>query len=160
MESFSFTELKNTIFLQIFSNRMDSIKTGIPALLFTVQTNLVYLAISNLDAAVFQVTSQVKILTTALFMVVLLNKSLRFLQWIALCILCIGVSIIQIQNVKSSKNSDDDQKNAIFGLFCIVLACVLSGLAGVFLKKFSKTQTRSQYGLGTFSLVYSGLSSP
>ncbi|KAL3786636.1 hypothetical protein HJC23_006832 [Cyclotella cryptica] len=36
------------------------------ALLYTIQKNLLYLAISNLDAAVFQVTYQAKILTTAL----------------------------------------------------------------------------------------------
>ncbi|CAF0849525.1 unnamed protein product [Brachionus calyciflorus] len=142
-ESFSFTELKSTINQQIISNRMDSIKTGIPALLFTIQTNLVYLAISNLDAAVFQVTFQLKILTTAIFMVFLLKKSLRFLQWVALLILFAGISIIQIQNVKSSKNSDADQKNALFGLFCVVLACVLSGLAGVYFEKILKNSKTS-----------------
>lgn len=156
-ESFSFTELKNTINQQIINNRMDSIKTGIPALLFTIQTNLVYLAISNLDAAVFQVTFQLKILTTAIFMVLLLKKNLRFVQWMALVVLCFGVSIIQIQNVKSSKNTDSDQKNAIFGLFCVISACVLSGLAGVYFEKILKNSKTSiwvrniQLGLfGTF----------
>jgi UDP-sugar transporter A1/2/3 len=114
---------------QVFKNPFDSIKTGIPAFLFTIQTNLVYLAISNLDAAVFQVTFQIKILTTALFTVVLLNRSLRFSQWISLVILCIGISIIQIQNVTSTQSSNksskdgvdgiDEHKNALYGLVII-----------------------------------------
>ena len=66
METLSLSELKATLTQQILHNRMDSLKTGIPAILFTVQTNLVYLAISNLDAAVFQVTFQIKILTLLL----------------------------------------------------------------------------------------------
>lgn len=138
MESWSFNELKVTIQSQIINNHMDCIKTGIPALLFTIQTNLVYLAISNLDAAVFQVTFQLKILTTALFMVSLLKKSLKFLQWVSLIILTTGVSIIQIQNVKGGNKSNEDSKNALFGLFCVVLACVLSGLAGVYFEKILK----------------------
>jgi UDP-sugar transporter A1/2/3 len=99
-ESFSLAELKSTINTQILRNGMDSIKTGIPALLFTIQNNLIYLAISNLDAAVFQVTFQIKILTTAFFTVALLKRSLKFTQWVALIILTTGVAIIQIQNVK------------------------------------------------------------
>ena len=106
---------------QVFKNPLDSIKTGIPAFLFTIQTNLVYLAISNLDAAVFQVTFQIKILTTALFTVVLLNRSLRCSQWLSLVILCIGISIIQIQNVTSTQSNkssggDSEHKNALYGL--------------------------------------------
>jgi UDP-sugar transporter A1/2/3 len=137
-ESFDFNDFKNAINQQIINNKVDSIKTGVPALLFTIQTNLVYLAISNLDAAVFQVTFQIKILTTALFTVVLLNRSLRFLQWISLIILCAGVSIIQIQNVNGSNSNNDDHKNAIFGLLCVLMACTLSGLAGVYFEKILK----------------------
>lgn len=138
LESSSVAEFKSTINQQILNNRMDSIKTGIPALLFTIQNNLIYLAISNLNAAVFQVTFQIKILTTALFMVTILKRSLRFLQWVSLIILTTGVAIIQIQNVKGTSKTSEDSKNALFGLFCVVMACVLSGLAGVYFEKILK----------------------
>ncbi len=55
-ETFSVRDLCSQISTQIIKNFYDSIKTGIPAFLYTIQNNLVYLAISNLDAAVFQVT--------------------------------------------------------------------------------------------------------
>jgi len=165
LESNSFTELCNQINQQIIKNPFDSIKTGIPAFLFTIQTNLVYLAISNLDAAVFQVTFQIKILTTALFTVILLNRSLRCSQWLSLVLLCIGISIIQIQNVSSQSSSGEDHKNALYGLFCVILACVLSGLAGVYFEKILKNSKVSiwvrniQLGLfGTFFALLTAFS--
>jgi UDP-sugar transporter A1/2/3 len=56
LETFSLTELYKQISQQIFQNFYDSCKTGLPAFLYTIQNNLIYLAISNLDAAVFQVS--------------------------------------------------------------------------------------------------------
>jgi UDP-sugar transporter A1/2/3 len=50
---------------------------------------------SNLDAATYQLLYQLKILTTALFSVILLKKSLNFKQWISLCVLCFGVGLVQ-----------------------------------------------------------------
>jgi UDP-sugar transporter A1/2/3 len=54
-ESMNIKEALQSIDSQIFKNPMDTLKTGVPAFLYTIQTNLVYIAISNLDAAVFQV---------------------------------------------------------------------------------------------------------
>lgn len=141
--SLSLREFIGVFHQQIWNNKMDSVMTGLPAFLYTIQNNLVYLAISNLDAAVFQVTVQIKILTTALFTVIMLNRSLKFTQWIALFVLFVGVSIIQIQNVKSSGSDVDAQKNALFGLVCVILACVLSGLAGVYFEKILKNSKTS-----------------
>ncbi|KAF8077871.1 nucleotide-sugar transporter-domain-containing protein [Lyophyllum atratum] len=75
----------------------DCWKLSIPAILYVVQNNLQYVAASNLDAATFQVTYQMKILTTAAFSVLLLRRKLSPSQWIALLFLAIGVGIVQIQ---------------------------------------------------------------
>ena len=74
----------------------DSWKLAIPASLYVLQNSLQYIAISNLDSATFQVTSQFKILPTALFSVFILKRSLAAPQWVALALLMVGVAIVQI----------------------------------------------------------------
>lgn len=71
----------------------DSWKMAIPAMLYTMQNSLQYIAAGNLDAATFQVTSQLKILTTAVFSVVLLGKLLDTRKWLSLVLLAAGVAI-------------------------------------------------------------------
>ena len=46
------------IYEKIIRQPYDTFKTGIPALLYTLQNNLLFIAISNLDAATFQVISK------------------------------------------------------------------------------------------------------
>jgi solute carrier family 35 (UDP-sugar transporter), member A1/2/3 len=74
---------------------MDTLKLAIPAMAYTIQTFLLYVAIENLDAATFMVTYQLKILTTAFFTVLILKRRLSLWQWISLLILVVGVATVQ-----------------------------------------------------------------
>ena len=69
---------------------------AVPAILYTIQNNFNYLAISNLEAAVFQVSSQLKLLTAAIFTVTFLKKYIAPLQWLSLVILGVGVILVQV----------------------------------------------------------------
>lgn len=91
--------LAHTLTTAIFTN--ESWKLAIPAVIYTLQNNLQYLAVSNLDAATFQVTYQLKILTTAIFSVLLLGRSLSARKWLSLLLLIVGVSIIQVPQAMS-----------------------------------------------------------
>jgi solute carrier family 35 (UDP-sugar transporter), member A1/2/3 len=73
----------------------DSWKLVIPAALYTLQNSLVYVAISNLDAVTFQVTYQLKILTTVVFSILLLGRTITSRQWLSLLLLTAGVAIVQ-----------------------------------------------------------------
>ena len=84
------------LLMQQLLDPIDNLKIFIPSILFVIQSNLIYFSITLLDAATFQVSYQLKILTTAFFSVLLLpNRRYSFIQWFALFILFIGVALVQ-----------------------------------------------------------------
>ncbi|ERT01135.1 hypothetical protein HMPREF1624_02375 [Sporothrix schenckii ATCC 58251] len=68
----------------------------LPAGLYALQTHLVYVAVSNMETVPFQVTYQLKILTTVLFSIVMLQRVITPKQWLALVLLTLGVAIVQV----------------------------------------------------------------
>lgn len=117
----------------------DAVKISVPAILYVIQNNLQYVAISNLEAAVFQVTYQLKIMTTAIFSVFLLRKELIRTQWMALALLFVGVSAVQLsQNASNSSSHSEVEQNPMLGLVAVLLSCCSSGFAGVYFEKLLK----------------------
>ena len=137
---------------EIFSP--DCWKLSIPAILYVVQNSLQFVAISNLPVASFQVTYQMKILTTAAFSVVLLRKKLTSVKWLSLFFLAIGVGIVQIQNsagkghiglgkssataVGSAHEFHVHVMSPLKGFGAVTAACFTSGLAGVYFEMVLK----------------------
>ncbi|XP_065126349.2 UDP-galactose translocator [Paramisgurnus dabryanus] len=123
----------------------DTLKLAVPSLIYTLQNNLQYVAISNLPAATFQVTYQLKILTTALFSVLMLRKSLSKIQWISLVLLFAGVAIVQVDQ-ESGKHKEaltSPNQNYFKGLVSVVISCLSSGFAGVYFEKILKGSSAS-----------------
>lgn len=132
------------LYENIIQQPIDCLKVSVPAFVYVIQNNLLYIAVSNLEAATFQVTYQLKILTTAIFSVVMLRKQLAGLQWVALVILFAGVSIVQLQEAGEKKASDPKvEQNPIKGLVAVCISCVLSGFAGVYFEKILKGTSQS-----------------
>jgi len=179
------TTLTSTLLQDLFSG--DSWKMVIPATLYTLQNSLQFIAASNLDASTMQITYQLKILTTAMFSVILLRRKITLRKWLALCLLAVGVIIVQVplttvNNGPISPSGDEpvgswlpafmtgwlgadsrttaatgltrrsatyqgiylDEKMRIphldstIGLLAVIIACVTSGLAGVYFEKILK----------------------
>uniref|UniRef100_A0A803YJ59 Solute carrier family 35 member A2 n=1 Tax=Meleagris gallopavo TaxID=9103 RepID=A0A803YJ59_MELGA len=120
----------------------DALRLAVPSLIYTLQNNLQYVAISNLPAATFQVTYQLKILTTALFSVLLLGTSLSRLQWFSLALLFAGVALVQTEQPQppppSSDPPQDPPQNYLTGLAAVGASCLSSGFAGVYFERLLK----------------------
>lgn len=122
---------------QVVRQPYDTLKVCIPAMVYILQNNLFYVAASHLDAATFMITSQLKIFTAAIFTVIILKRSLTRTQWFALFILFAGVSMVQLQSSKSDSAGPDGQKPFV-GFIAVVIACCLSGFAGIYFEKILK----------------------
>ena len=129
------------LFEKIFVNWQETLKLLVPAGLYTIQNNLLYVAIGNLPAAVYQVVYNLKILTTAIFSVIMLKRHLVRQQWISLVALIMGVSLIQPTKTKSAVSAEG--QNAIVGMIAVLSACCLSGFAGVYFEKILKGSSTS-----------------
>ena len=103
-----------------------------------IQNNLQFVAASNLDAATFQVSYQMKILTTAAFSVALLRKRLTPGKWFSLFCLALGVGIVQIQSGSGGHKGASHEMQPIAGFMAVTAACFTSGLAGVYFEKVLK----------------------
>jgi len=121
-----------------WNSPVDMAKLCVPSFLYTVQNNLLYLALTNLDAATYQVCYQLKILTTAIFSVVLLKRQFSKTKWMALVILTIGVSVVNLsKGVEETTNTDSH----FLGMLAVFCASCTSGFSGVYFEKILKGST-------------------
>jgi len=137
--------LAKSIKENIIDAPVDALKILIPSMLYLLQNTLLYTALSNLSAPIFQVTYQSKLLTTAVVSVVMLQRRYSPKQWVCLCMLGMGVAIVVLGE---KKNDDGESKEAeeggvvsqslTVGLFAVTVACFSSALAGVYFEKVLK----------------------
>ncbi|XP_042283507.1 solute carrier family 35 member A3b isoform X1 [Thunnus maccoyii] len=158
--NFSLRAMNQLLKEEIVNKSVETMKLAIPAGIYTLQNNLLYVALSNLDAATYQVTYQLKILTTALFSVSMLGKKLGLYQWLSLLFLMAGVTLVQWP---TESEVDSEQKvlsagSQFVGLMAVLMACVSSGFAGVYFEKILKETKQSVWvrniQLGLFGFVF------
>jgi len=121
----------------------DWLRMSVPSVLYAVQNNLLFVALSYLSGAEYQVTYQLKILSTALLSVLVLGKILRPLRWVALLLLTAGVALIQLREASSVAGSGPGGR--ALGLGAVVLASLTSGLAGVYMERLMKRTAVSMW---------------
>lgn len=114
----------------------DCLRVAIPAVLYTIQNNLQYVIET---APLFQMLYHIKLLSSAIFYTTLLSQRLTVREWMAIIALMIGVSMVQ------SSEADVQQHHAtlLVGVESVVMACLISGLAGVYFEKILKSSKSS-----------------
>ncbi|KAB5517034.1 hypothetical protein PHYPO_G00184840 [Pangasianodon hypophthalmus] len=131
----------NSVILEQVLNPVEVLKLSVPSVVYALQNNMAFLALSNLDAAVYQVTYQLKIPCTALCTVLMLNRSLSRMQWFSVFMLCLGVILVQWKPAELTKVQVD--QNPIVGFVAIAIAVLCSGFAGVYFEKVLKSSETS-----------------
>ncbi len=113
---------------------------GVPAFCYFISNNCMFYIIRDLGASTFQVTSNLKILTTGVLMRIFLSRRLSWLQWKALMILAIGSVVTQL------KLEDGQQMTSVSGsgrgsAYAVVCSNALAaGAGGVFSEKLLKSK--------------------
>jgi UDP-galactose transporter len=133
-------QLMQSIQQNIIDQPYDALKIMVPALLYLVQNSLLYVALSNLTAPLFQVTYQAKLVTTAIVSVMMLNRKYSPQQWVCLVALSLGVAIVVLGETgsDSKKGPQTGSQSLTTGLGAVMIACLSSALAGVYFEKVVK----------------------
>uniref|UniRef100_A0A914GV39 Peptide chain release factor domain-containing protein n=1 Tax=Globodera rostochiensis TaxID=31243 RepID=A0A914GV39_GLORO len=138
----SFTRFCSEIASAFFKNKRETMKVCVPALIYVVQNNLYFFALKRVEATLFSISYQLRILTTALLSMLLLHRVFSRRQWGALCISLLGVCLVQFASSSSSSHggsagasssaaAHDEQ---FVGLLTVVVMCWTSAFAGVYLE--------------------------
>lgn len=122
----------------------------VPATVYNVQQTLEYVALKNLDASIFSVLVQTKLLATAIFAVVLMGRKLSRAQTISLALLTSGVMMCNMKG-KGGDPNDKYYNNSSAGIFATLGIALSSGFASVYTEKVIKVRgnsdIRSKYSL-------------
>ena len=142
---------------ELYAERAQSWKYAVPALVYTLQNNLAFVALSNLSAATYQITAQLKIPMTAALSWALLGRRISRVQWLAVALLCAGVILVQLRpdEIRSKRFGQRAQMRPVVGLAAVLTQACASAFAGVWFERVIK-QPRAD-GRGVPSLWTSSL---
>jgi UDP-sugar transporter A1/2/3 len=128
----------------IFQRPADALKVAVPAVLYLLQNTLLYVALSNLTAPIFQVTYQAKLVTTALVSVLMLKRSYSAQQWVCLVAISMGVAVVVLGEKKgdtAAAVAGQSSQSLMAGLTAVSIACFSSALAGVYFEFVLKNKS-------------------
>jgi drug/metabolite transporter (DMT)-like permease len=130
----------------------------VPASAYNLQMTLEYVAMANLDASMFSVLVQTKLVFTAGFAFAVLRKKLKRIQCISLVLLTSGVMLCNLSRMSSfGKDEQDSWMDAkmIKGISATLGIALSSGFASVYTEKVIKgTNKPSSESAAPPSLAY------
>lgn len=91
-----------------------------------------YVALSNLPVSIYQVTYQLKILTTCLFSILFFGRTYSTGKWLSLVLLTAGVAIVQGNEDGNASVKAPHSGDPTLGFLAILAACTSSGIAGCY----------------------------
>lgn len=143
----SITNTLKTILANVIT--LESLKLFVPALLYLIQNNLLFVALKNLSVPAYQVLNQGKLFTTAFFSRILLDKKISYCQYFSLLLLATGVAIVQ-QSPNKDQRSSMNEGNPWIGFLAVLFSCITSGFAAVYFERVLKQKSDTKIQLSIY----------
>lgn len=147
-----------------------SLPMAVPAITYLIMNMLSFKAMELVDATVFAMVAQLKILTTAVFSYFVLGRRLSMAQWRAIFVLTLSVTMITYQkgatrlecagSGAAANHASENVHAFILGVLMVVLEISLSGWISAYFEKQLKDGSFSVWGrnlqLAFWSIVVYG----
>ncbi|CAD5216382.1 unnamed protein product [Bursaphelenchus okinawaensis] len=146
-----------TVKRDFINKPMDLLKMSVPSITYALQNNLDFVALSNLSAGVYQVTTQLKVVTTALFMMAFLGRKFSKTRWVAIFMLFAGVAAVQLNNIDQNSAAGRPTENPVIGLVAVLATCVTAGFAGVYFEMMLKDGTPTSLWIRNMQMYFCGI---
>ncbi|KAF4324848.1 hypothetical protein G195_001813 [Phytophthora kernoviae 00238/432] len=132
----------HTLRIEVFADKTGLTKMAVLAFLYALQNMFALVAYDYVDVATYQIVYQLKIITTAMFMIVLLHRRFSVVQWCAMLALMAGVAICSYSRLPTTSENavDTGMDSKRFIGICIMLGlAVNSGLAAAYFERVMKS---------------------
>ncbi|KAG0471192.1 hypothetical protein HPP92_015738 [Vanilla planifolia] len=120
--------------------------SGLPAAIYALQNSLLQISYRNLDSLTFSILNQTKLFFTAIFTYLILGQKQTGQQVGALTLLIIAAVLLSVGEGSNKgaggKNSD---QVLFYGIFPVMIASVLSGLASSLCQWASQVKKHTSY---------------
>lgn len=87
----------------------------------------------------------------------MLSKKLSGTQWLSLCVLFGGVSMVTVDTSSAPTKTNSEDQNVWIGVIAVVISCLSSGFAGVYFEKILKGSTQSLWLRNVQLGIFGGL---
>jgi uncharacterized membrane protein len=134
------------------------VRVMVPAGIYNCQQMLEFVALARLEAPVFSVIVQTKLLTTALFTWLVLGRRIGAVQMIALLLLMVGVILAQMRDGQRSHLSHDAETTT--GVVATLAIATLSGFAAVYTERVLKHAPLQHHSMASQDLLPCEFSHP
>lgn len=155
--NYKFTDFKKSISEDFVGKPLELLKMSVPSITYALQNNLDIVALSNLDAGTYQVTTQLKVVTTALFMMAFLKRKFSSRRWLAIVLLFGGVAAVQLNAVSGGEDKKPTGDNYTLGIVSVLLTCVTAGFAGVYFEMMLKDGTNTPLWIRNLQMYTCGV---
>ena len=113
---------------------------AVPAGLYFLQNCLGLFAVKHVSVPMLAVTSQTKVVTSAVFSMSLLGRTFTGTQWRAVVQLGVGAAVVVLASRQGAPDDNDElggpsSTSSATGLFALLGAYTLSGVNNVFVEK-------------------------